>query len=254
MKAAVQVGNTKTPSVMRSKPASAFNYAAQHQVVQSGCSSEGLSNSDCRCAGCKKKAFPDPAFAHKFSQTPVYPVKEETSVRKQAQLPGRTRAPRQPAAGSSGCTYTITYDPPERHNCGPRRCGIQARSRIAQVTARGPRCPRSLAGQRLTEQVETDHGCLNASVHQGGECEIQADGSLRAVVDGVVTANPCADIYTLCGPPHVFAESCDETFTQTLFVGGRQAAVRHVRFHITHTHDRIAGSDHCESEIHVPGT
>ena len=147
---------------------------------------------------------------------------------------GRTaRVVRTQAA--KGCDLFVTYANEREVDCatifkengktatGPL-CGKAIRYDITNVRASGSKCPATLDGLKLTENVKGDHGCTPSSFiwKPGGGCVIGAGGAI----------SNCTDTYSLCGLTSDLKGDCTEFVDQEIEVGGDLAAEHEIEFNL----------------------
>jgi len=161
---------------------------------------------------------------------------------------------RQPDAGKtdkpdagpmkSECTYTVNYVKNKDIDCDTlfqqqkgskppgKLCGRAVLYDIKSVTASG-KCP-PFKGQKLTETKKLEPGkasCLppGGKFDESSGCDIEADGTLKN----------CTDLYSLCGPLDDINSrtnaGCENTYTQKLFIDGKEAETHSIHFDIDTT-------------------
>ncbi len=131
------------------------------------------------------------------------------------------------------CAFTVTYSNVRQVDCdtawkkekgtappGPL-CGASLVYDIVSVTATGSKCPATLDGLTLKENVKTDHGCTPPShKYKEGSCTIGPGGKISG----------CTDTFTLCGLTSDLKGSCTEILDQEIEIGGQLAEEHEITF------------------------
>ena len=156
------------------------------------------------------------------------------------------------------CTFSIHYVKDKDIACDTlfeqqkgrkppgKLCGRAVQYNVESVSAVGTKCP-PLKGLKFTETKEIDQGkasCLpdRTTLAPSGGCVIGDNGKLTG----------CTDLYSLCGPlADINARTnggCENTYTQKLFVDGKQAETHKIHFDI----DTTAST--CDTKMTRDGT
>jgi hypothetical protein len=138
------------------------------------------------------------------------------------------------------CTFSIRYVKDKDIPCDTlfeqqkgkkppgKMCGRAVQYNVESVSANGPKCP-PLKGLKFTETKQIDPG--KASCLPAGATLPASDGCVIGD-NGKITG--CTDIYSLCGPLAGINEltnaGCENTYTQKLFVDGKEVETHKIHF------------------------
>jgi len=116
----------------------------------------------------------------------------------------------------------VTYGNDAGMACAPGKCGAKVKYSVTTVTHNCDSI--DMVGARVTEKVTTDHGCSAEEPTTGSGCPVLAGNKLGG----------CQDVYGLCmSPLAVPGRSCEEVYTQVIYVGSCRAVERTITFTIS---------------------
>ncbi|HEU4711214.1 MAG TPA: DUF4157 domain-containing protein [Pyrinomonadaceae bacterium] len=140
------------------------------------------------------------------------------------------------------CAFTVTYANVRQVDCATvfkeegktppaNLCGARLVYDITSVTATGSKCPKTLDGLTLSENVKGDNGCTGSGFtwKPGPGCVIGPGGKISG----------CTDKYTLCGDAK---KSCTEFVDQEIEIGGVLAEEHEIEFNLKKSGTNCTGT------------